>query len=181
MRFLNGAPASPWASTFPSEPWARLTTRRRWSAGTWLPTSGGPANSDFGRVFDGSGAGGAFIGRLRVGPQSGLNVTIHLAERDGVDPVAAVCSSTLFSSPAIGFLAASGWSGGALATAPLGTRLSVRAGAQVDSSVRRTLVASTGSVEIHVVLDASSSGSLGRSGSGGRVSTCGSPSISLAH
>jgi hypothetical protein len=135
-----------------------MAAHQRWAGG----------EGDYGRVFDGSGAGGAFIGRLRVGPQSGLNVTIHLAERDGVDPVAARVLVDPLLEPATGFLAASGWSGGALATAPLGTRLSVRAGAQADL-VRRTLVASTGSVEIHdscrcVVVRLTGSQRLGREG-----------------
>jgi hypothetical protein len=93
---------------------------------------------------------------------------IHVAERDGVDPVSARALVDPVLEPATGFLDAPGWSGGALAAVPLGARITVHGGARADLD-RRTLVASTGSLEVHdpcrcVVARLTTSQRLGREG-----------------
>jgi hypothetical protein len=140
--------------------------RARASAGgRWLGLA-----ADFARVFDGTsaGGGGAFIGRLRVGPARSLHLSAHVAERDGVDPVVARAIVDAPLEPSSGFLSAPGWTGGASAGVPLGPRVTLRGGADVDFDARE-LVAALGAVELHdpcgcVVLRASAAHRIGRDG-----------------
>jgi hypothetical protein len=105
--------------------------------------------ADFARVFASSGGdGGAFVARARIGPTDGLHLTAHAAERDGVDPVVARALTDAPIEPASGFLAASGWTGGARLAVPLGARVTTRGGADVDLEARE-LVAAIGSLELH--------------------------------
>jgi hypothetical protein len=117
---------------------ANLTTRGDWIGG----------DIDFARVLDGSGHGGAFVGRIRVGRAAGLHVTLRATDRDGVDPVAARALADPTLEPATGFLASNGWGGTADASVPLGPRVTVRGGSTVDIE-RATMVAAVGSIEVH--------------------------------
>jgi hypothetical protein len=108
------------------------------------------------------------VGSARIGSASGLHLAVHVAERDGVDVrlARALLDPTL--EPDSGFLSSSGWTGGARAGLPLGTRLSVRGGADVDLDAR-ALVAAIGAVEAHdpcgcVVARLSAAHRIGRGG-----------------
>lgn len=103
---------------------------------------------DFARTAGASGLGGAFIGRLRAGPASGFHLTVHGAERDGVDPVAARTLVDPVLEPAGGFLSATGWTGGARAAMPLGTFFTIRGGVDADLT-HQTLMATSGVLEFH--------------------------------
>jgi hypothetical protein len=112
--------------------------------------------------------GGAFIGSIRVGPASGLHVTAHAAERDGVDPVVARVLVDAPLEPASGFVSTPGWTGGARVGLPLGSRVTTRGGADVDFEARE-LVAAVGSLELHdpcgcVVVRATAAHRIGRDG-----------------
>jgi hypothetical protein len=128
------------------------------ATGQWLVL-----RADFARVFaSGSGEkdGGALIARGRVGLASSVHLALHVAERDGVDPIVARALVDTALEPASGYLSAAGWSGGARAALPLGPRLTVRGGADVDIGVAAPpaaapstpglrLVAATGALEFH--------------------------------
>ncbi len=121
------------------------------------------------RVFGaGPDRGGAFVGRLRAGPASGLHLTTHVAERDGVDPIVARTLADAPLEPASGFLASPGWTGGGSATLPLGSRVTVHGGAEVDLDAGE-LVAALGAIELHdpcscVVVRGTASQRIGRPG-----------------
>ena len=131
--------------------------------------------ADFARVLGPSSgtlagpvAGGAFVARLRAGPEMGLNLTAHVAERDGVDPVLARVLVEAPLEPASGFLSATGWTGGAHLAIPLGSRVTTRGGGDVDHDARE-LVAAVGSLELHdpcgcVVVRATAAHRIGRDG-----------------
>jgi hypothetical protein len=126
-------------------------------------------HADFARLLSPSDtAGGVFIARARVGPGSGLHLTAHVAQRDGVDPIVARALADAPLEPASGFLAAPGWTGGARLGIPLGARITTRGGADVDFEARE-LVAAVGSLELHdpcncVVVRATASHRIGRGG-----------------
>jgi hypothetical protein len=134
------------------------------ATGDWLGL-----RADFARVFASpAGDGGAFVARARVGPASGLNVGAHVAERDGVDPLVARALVDAPLEPASGFLAQAGWTGGARVAVPLGSRVTTRAGADMDLDARQ-LVAAVGALELHdpcgcVVVRATASHRIGREG-----------------
>ena len=134
------------------------------AGGTWVGM-----HADFARLLSASEtAGGVFIARARVGPGSGLHLTAHVAERDGVDPIVARALADAPLEPASGFLAAPGWTGGARLGIPLGARVTTRGGADVDFEARE-LVAAVGSLELHdpcncVVVRATASHRIGRGG-----------------
>jgi hypothetical protein len=91
-----------------------------------------------------------------------------VAGRDGVDPVVARALVDAPLEPASGFLDATGWTGGARVAVPLGSRVTTRAGADVDLDARQ-LVAALGSLELHdpcncVVVRATASHRIGRGG-----------------
>jgi hypothetical protein len=120
------------------------------AGGHWLGL-----NLDFARVLASSpdasrwaSPGGALIARARIGPASGLHVSAHVAERDGVDPLVARALVEPPLEPANGFLAVSGWTGGALVGLPIGALVTTRAGADVDLEARE-LVAALGALELH--------------------------------
>jgi hypothetical protein len=125
--------------------------------------------ADFARVFASSAAnGGAFVGRARLGPAAGLNLVAHVAERDGVDPLVARALVDAPLEPASGFLALAGWTGGARLAIPLGSRVTTRAGADMDLDARQ-LVAAVGALELHdpcgcVVVRATAAHRIGREG-----------------
>jgi hypothetical protein len=113
-------------------------------------------------------AGGAFIGTVRLGPASSLHVTANAAERDGVDPIVARALVDAPFEAASGFLATTGWTGGGRVGLPLGSRITTRAGADVDLTAG-DLVAAVGSLEIHdpcgcVVVRANAAHRIGRGG-----------------
>jgi hypothetical protein len=129
--------------------------------------------AEMARVFAAPGSeGGAFLARARIGPASGANLAAHVAERDGVDPLVARTLVDAPLEPASGFLALPGWTGGARLAVPLGSRITTRAGADVDfdaavSALR--LVAAVGALELHdpcncVVVRATAAHRIGREG-----------------
>jgi hypothetical protein len=134
------------------------------ATGTWISL-----RADFARVFGSiGGEGGAFMARARLGPPSGLNLTTYVADRDGVDPLVARALVDAPLEPASGFLALAGWTGGARVALPLGSRVTTRAGADVDLDARQ-LVAAVGAVELHdpcgcVVVRATAAHRIGRDG-----------------
>jgi len=108
------------------------------------------------------------VARARIGPASGLNLGAHVAERDGVDPLVARALVDAPLEPASGFLALAGWTGGARLAVPLGSRVTTRAGADVDLDARQ-LVAAVGALELHdpcgcVVVRATAAHRIGRDG-----------------
>jgi hypothetical protein len=103
-----------------------------------------------------------------VGSTSAFGLAAHLAERDGVDPLIARALVDPSVEPANGFLALPGWTGGASLSAPVGTRITARGGADVDIDARQ-LVAVLGALEVHdpcncVVLRLTGAHRLGRPG-----------------
>jgi hypothetical protein len=112
--------------------------------------------------------GGALVARARLGPAAGLNLTAHVAERDGVDPLLARALVEVPLEPASGFLSTTGWTGGARVAVPLGSRVTTRGGADMDLTSGE-LVAAIGSLELHdpcncVVLRATAAHRIGRDG-----------------
>jgi hypothetical protein len=134
------------------------------ATGEWLGL-----RADFARVFGSTGAdGGAFVARARLGPASGLNLGAHVAERDGVDPLVARALVDAPLEPSSGFLALTGWTGGARLAVPLGSRVTTRAGADMDLEARQ-LVSAIGALELHdpcgcVVVRATAAHRIGREG-----------------
>jgi hypothetical protein len=125
--------------------------------------------ADFARVMlSPDRDGGAFVARARMGPATGLHLTAHVAERDGVDPLVARALTDAPLEPASGFLSAPGWTGGARLGVPLGSRITTRAGADYDFDARQ-LVAALGALELHdpcgcVVVRATAAHRIGRDG-----------------
>jgi hypothetical protein len=79
-----------------------------------------------------SASGGAFVARARFGPDAGLNIAAHVAERDAIDPVVARALVEAPLEPASGFLSSTGWTGGARVGLPIGSRVTARGGGDVD-------------------------------------------------
>jgi hypothetical protein len=124
--------------------------------------------ADFARVLGSDDAGGAFVARARIGPTAGPHVAVHVAERDGIDPVVARTLVDAPLEPASGFLATPGWTGGARVAVPIGPRITTRAGADVDLGASQ-LVAALGALELHdpcgcVVVRATAAHRIGRDG-----------------
>jgi hypothetical protein len=114
------------------------------------------------------GGGGALAARVRVGPASGLHLSAHVTERDGVDPLIARSIVDAPLEPASGFLVSSGWTGNARVGVPFGSRVTVRSGVDLDVDARR-LVAALGALELHdpcncVVVRATAAHRIGRDG-----------------
>lgn len=112
--------------------------------------------------------GGVWVARARVGPTTGLHLTAHVAESDGVDPLVARALTDAPLAPSSTWLAFSGWTGGARLGVPLGARVTVRGGADVDFD-QRELVAALGALELHdpcrcVVVRATGAHRIGREG-----------------
>jgi hypothetical protein len=139
------------------------------ASGDWLGL-----RADFARTFapnassSSTNDGGAFVARARIGPASGLNLGAHVAERDGVDPLVARALVDAPLEPSSGFLALTGWTGGARLALPLGSRVTTRAGADMDLDARQ-LVAAVGALELHdpcgcVVVRATAAHRIGRDG-----------------
>jgi hypothetical protein len=135
--------------------------------------SGGVAwaalNAEVARVFSPRpSAGGALVASARVGSASGLHLSGRVAERDGVDPILARALVDPPLEPSTRFLDAPGWTGGARAAIPIGSRVTARGGADVDFDAR-VLVDAGGSVEVHdpcgcVVIRAQGAHRIGRPG-----------------
>ena len=124
--------------------------------------------AELARVVGSLQAGGALLANLRLGPASGLHVATHVAQRDGIDPILARALVDPSLEPPTGFLAARGWTGGARAALPLGSRVTAQGGADVDMGARE-LVAALGSLELHdpcrcVILRATAAHRIGRGG-----------------
>jgi hypothetical protein len=138
---------------------ARLNLEGPWAA----------FDSDFARVLAGDDElGGVLVSKARLGPALGLNVSAHVAERDHLDPQMARSLTDPVLEPGSGFLLSSGWSGGARAGLPLGSRLALRGGADADF-LARSLVAAVAAVEVHdpcdcVVVRLTGAHRIGRSG-----------------
>ena len=92
-------------------------------------------------------SGGAFVARARVGEVGRLNLVVVAAERDGVDPVIARALTDAPLEPSGGFLAATGWTGGAHARIPWLSWLATTGGADVDLTAK-VLVAARGGLEL---------------------------------
>ena len=145
---------------------ARPVVRARASGGAdWFAFE-----ADFARVLlaGRDGGGGALVARARVGEVSSIHLAAHIAERDGVDPVLARAIVDAPLEAASGFLAVTGWTGGARLGLPIGPRVRLRGGADVDFDTRR-IVAAQGAFELHdpcncVVLRASAAHRIGRDG-----------------
>ncbi len=140
-----------------------LRSRATWQ-GSWLGWNG-----ELARVLASStSGGGVVVAHARLGPASGLRLTAHVAERDGVDPLVARALVEAPLEPASGFSIASGWTGGGGVALPVGPRITTRAGADVDLAARE-LVAALGAIELHdpcncVVVRATAAHRIGREG-----------------
>jgi hypothetical protein len=125
--------------------------------------------ADFARVLAPADArGGALVARARIGPERGLSVSAHVAQRDGVDPLLARALADAPLEPASGFLVSPGWTGGARASIPIGSRITARGGADADLDASQ-LVAAVASLELHdpcncVVVRATVAHRIGRDG-----------------
>jgi hypothetical protein len=143
---------------------APLLRARGALAGDWAAL-----RADFARVLAPSDArGGAFVARARVGPERSLHLGVHAAQRDAVDPLLARVLADAPLEPASAFLLAPGWTGGARAAIPLGSRITASGGADVDFDAAQ-LVAAVGSLELHdpcgcVVVRATVAHRIGRDG-----------------
>jgi hypothetical protein len=111
---------------------------------------------------------GVVVARVRVGSRSGVHLTAHVAERDGVDPVLARALVDAPLEPASGFLDAAGWTGGGRLAVALGPRVTTTGGTDFDLTTRQ-LVAEAASLELHdpcncAILRATVSHRIGRGG-----------------
>jgi hypothetical protein len=123
---------------------ARLAVRARVNAaGRWAALK-----ADLARVQGSSGSGGALLVAGRLGDRTSLNLTAHVEQRDGVDPVLARALAEAPLEIASGFLATTGWTGGARLALPIGSRVTARGGADADLDARE-LVAALGALELH--------------------------------
>jgi len=112
--------------------------------------------------------GGAVAGALRIGSEAGMHIVANVAGRDGLDPILARALTDPSLEPSNGFLDAPAWTGGARVGVPLGSRVTARAGADVDLEADK-LVAASGALEMHdpcncVVLRATGAHRIGRPG-----------------
>jgi hypothetical protein len=96
----------------------------------------------------GSAPSGAFLASARLGRADGLDAVVHVAERDGVDPILARALVDAPLEPSSGFFVEPGWTGGARVGLPWGSRVTTKGGADVDLAARK-LVAVVGAVEFH--------------------------------
>jgi len=114
------------------------------------------------------GWGHALSVRARVGAPRSLSLAVTVAGREGVDPVVARALTDAPLASSAGFLATSGWSGGARVTLPLTPFVTARGGLDGDLTAER-LVAARGSLEVHdhcgcVAVRLSAAERLGRDG-----------------
>jgi hypothetical protein len=122
------------------------------------------------RVWNGgaAGEGGAFVARVRVGDAGGLHLIVTAAERDGVDPVVARALTDAPLEPSGGFLASTGWTGGAGARVPWLSWLATTGGVDGDLTAK-VLVAARGGLELRdrcgcVLFRANAAHRIGRDG-----------------
>jgi hypothetical protein len=123
---------------------------------------------NFARLFGESARGGALIASLRIGPANGPDLGAHVAERDGLDPLLARALVDPSLEPSGAFLDAPGWTGGAHVGIPIGARVTLRGGAEVDLTARE-LLAAGGALDVHdpcgcVAVTANASERVGRPG-----------------
>jgi hypothetical protein len=119
-------------------------------------------------VLGGGDPGYAVAGHLRLGPVTSWHLGVNVAGREGVDPVLARALTDAPLPASMGFLAATGWTGGARVGVPITDYLTARGGADGDLGAVK-LVAARGSLEFHdrcgcVVLTANGAERLGRPG-----------------
>src|SRR4029077_1245582 len=119
-------------------------------------------------LSSGDTSGGALLIEGRIGAESLLHVSVHAAGRDGVDPLLARALVDAPFEPTSGFLFATGWTGGARLGVPIGSRVTMRAGAEFDRN-SPYLVAALGALELHdpcqcVVVRAAAAHRVGRDG-----------------
>jgi hypothetical protein len=112
--------------------------------------------------------GHTLLARARVGREAGLHVTAHAAGREGIDPVLARALVDAPLAPSAGWLGARGWTVGSRLAVPLGSRLAVRGGGDVDLTAEQLLFA-TGALELRdrcgcLVVRATGAHRLGRGG-----------------
>jgi hypothetical protein len=115
-----------------------------------------------------SDEGGAFVARARLGATDGTHLTLLAAERDGVDPVTARVLTDAPLEPSGGFLASTGWTGGARARIPWTSWLATTGGADGDLTAK-VLVDARGGVELRdrcgcLVVSANAAHRIGRDG-----------------
>jgi hypothetical protein len=142
-----GSEVAVWAGAtggFGSDP-ARLVARGRASLTSRF--AGLSAEAARVGVAHQSAEGGAFVARARVGAIDGVHLTLLAAERDGVDPVTARVLTDAPLEPSGGFLAATGWTGGARARIPWTSWLATTGGADGDLTAR-LLVDARGGIEL---------------------------------
>jgi hypothetical protein len=149
-----------------SRPPLPLLRARAALGGRWVGLRG-----ELARVFalsNGDTSGGVLRVEGRIGPESLLHVSVHAAGRDGVDPLLARALVDAPLEPTSGFLVATGWTGGARLGVPIGSRVTMRAGAEFDRTAPY-LVAALGALELHdacqcVVVRAAAAHRVGRDG-----------------
>lgn len=115
-----------------------------------------------------AGTGHVIVARVRLGAVDGISLGANVAGRRGADPVLARLVTDAPLEPSSGFLAASGWTGGARAAVPWTRWLTTRAGADADLDAKK-LVAARATVELRdrcecFVVRASGAHRLGREG-----------------
>jgi hypothetical protein len=103
---------------------------------------------NFARLFGESARGGALLASVRIGPSKGPELGAHVAERDGLDPLLARALVDPSLEPSGRFLDAPGWSGGAHLGVPIGGRVTLRGGGEVDLTARE-LLAAGGALDVH--------------------------------
>lgn len=117
---------------------------------TWLG-----ASADVARVFgerdapvgaSGRASGVAAVGRLRLGPRTGVHVLGNVAARDGIDPVLARALVDAPLEPASGFLTRAGTTGGAGLAVPWSRWLTTTLGADGDATREELVAARAGIV-----------------------------------
>ncbi len=163
-----GSDVSVWAGAtggFGSEP-ARLVALARASLTSRF--AGLSAEAARVGVAHQSDEGGAFVGRARLGATDGVHLTLLAAERDGVDPVTARVLTDAPLEPSGGFLASTGWTGGARARIPWTSWLATTGGADGDLTTR-VLVDARGGIELRdrcgcLVVSANAAHRIGREG-----------------
>ena len=121
---------------------ARLVARGRAA----LTSSYAALTTEAARVApaNGVGAGGAFVGRARLGAADAIHITLLAAERDGIDPVAARALTDAPLEPSGGFLASTGWTAGARARIPWTSWLATTGGADGDLTAQLLVAARAG-------------------------------------
>jgi len=99
------------------------------------------------RAWTGAAWGGAFLGRVRIGPAGGVHLVALAAERDGLDPILARALTDAPLEPSGGFLSARGWTLGARARVPWTPWFATTGGGDYDATAT-LLVSARGGIEL---------------------------------